>query len=240
MKNSKFAYITGATSGFGRAIASNLASLGYSLFITGRREPKLLELKTELEKQFKIEVIPLPQHKSKLEQLAVIVNNAGLAVGVDPIQTGDPKNWDIMLDTNVKGLLYTTHLLLPYLIKQGQGDIVNIGSVAGRWSYPGGNIYSATKFAVRSLSEGMRFDLIGKNIRVMNIEPGMAETEFSQVRFNQDLQKAKSVYQGMTPLNAQDIAETVAWCLTRPRHVNIQELVIFPTDQASVTHVHRS
>lgn len=183
----------------------------------------------------------IKKHHQVLKQLKVLVNNAGLAAGVDRFHEAKTQDWDLMIDVNIRGLLYLTRSLLPFLLEQREGaHIVNLGSVAGRWVYPAGAVYCATKFAVRALSEGLRMDLQGKNIRVTNIEPGMVETEFSEVRLG-DKDKAKAVYSGMRPLEAMDIAESILWCLERPQHVNIQELVIFPSDQAAVgpSYVHR-
>jgi len=251
------ALITGATSGIGLAIAEQLAKSGYDLLLIGRREERLKAISARCSEESKIEagyvVLDIGDRaavekifgtqNSLLERLAVVVNCAGLARGTEPMQTADLDHWDEMLDTNVKGLLYITRICLPHLIKNrvkvGTGHIVNIGSVAGRWTYPGGGVYCATKFAVRALSEGLRLDLMGTGIRVTNIEPGMVETEFSEVRFGGDKAKAKQVYQGMTALKPNDVAEAILWCLMRPTHVNIQELVIFPTDQAGVGFVHR-
>lgn len=250
----KWALITGATSGIGWATARSLAAAGFSILATGRRAEKLQELKTALVKDFsqiQVEIANfdltdraevaefLKNHSKTLSQVEVLVNNAGLAKGVDKMQDSSLDDWDTMLDTNVKGLLYMTRGVLPYLVQKNSGHIVNLGSVAGRWTYPGGGVYCATKFAVRALSEGLRMDLLGTKIRVTNIEPGMVNTEFSFVRLG-DQSKADKVYEGMTPLTAHDIAETITWCVARPAHVNIQELVIYPTDQAHVGQVARS
>lgn len=243
----KLALITGATAGIGEATARLLAASGCDLILTGRRESRLKALSEELQGQFAISAHTLAFDISDrgaveralsgagdlLNRLEILVNNAGLAMGTDPMQDAKIEDWEIMIDTNIKGLLYMTRLCLPHLLKQKSSHIVNLGSVAGRWTYPGGGVYSSTKFAVRALTEGLRLDLMGKPIRITNIEPGMVETEFSQVRLQSE-EKAKKVYQGLTPLMAQDIAETIGWCLARPAHVNIQELVIFPTDQAGV------
>jgi NADP-dependent 3-hydroxy acid dehydrogenase YdfG len=175
---------------------------------------------------------------SLLSETEALINNAGLAKGLNPIQNVDSDDWDSMIDTNIKGLLAVTHEVLPHLIKRGDGHIVNLGSVAGHYNYPKGNVYCATKAAVHALTECMRLDLVGTGIRVTEISPGMVETEFSMVRLG-DSEKAKSVYAGMTPLSARDIAETIYWCVNRPKHVNIQEVVLYPTDQASPTVVHR-
>jgi 3-hydroxy acid dehydrogenase/malonic semialdehyde reductase len=242
------ALITGATSGIGLATAEKLASLGADLILTGRRLDRLEKIAEDLTEKYKIHVSTVTFDVSSREEtekafeslvnelprLSILVNNAGLALGSASLQTVDLGDVDQMVDTNVKGLLYVTRLALPHLIKRGDSHVVNIGSVAGRWTYPGGATYSATKFAVRALTESLRMDLMGTPVRVTNIEPGMVETEFSEVRYDGDKEKAASVYKGMTPLKASDIAETIAWCLSRPKHVNIQELVIYPVDQAAV------
>lgn len=254
MKN-QWAMITGASSGFGRAIAEKLASEGMNVVLTGRRLERLSDVALKIKADFKVETKVLgfdvsswseceknfSQLKSIHSQIEVLVNNAGLALGIEKIQDGKVSDWNEMIDTNVKGLLNMTRLTLPVMIAKNSGHVVNLGSVAGRWTYPGGAIYSATKFAVRGITESMRMDLMGTQIRVTNIEPGMAETEFSQVRLG-DSEKAKHVYRGMTPLSAQDIAESVSWCLHRPKHVNISELVIYPTDQVGVgpAYTHRT
>lgn len=249
----KWALVTGATSGIGWATCEALAKQGYSILATGRRPERLDELKKHLTKtvstvQFqgatfdvsdRFEVSEfIKEQKSRLEKVEVLVNNAGLAKGVEKMQDANLDDWEVMIDTNIKGLLFMTRALLPLMLQKNAGHIVNLGSVAGRWTYPGGGVYCASKFAVRALSEGLRMDLLGSKIRVTNIEPGMVNTEFSLVRF-EDKQKADKVYEGMTPLEAKDIAETIAWCVSRPAHVNIQELVIYPTDQAHVGQVAR-
>lgn len=251
MKN--WAFVSGASSGIGEATAALLAADGYNLILNGRRSDRLQALGDRLQKEFKIQIELAPFDVSNLkavedfflanqkltDQIRVLVNNAGLAKGVDKLQDSKVQDWDQMIDTNVKGLLYLTRKVLPSMIKANQGHIVNLGSVAGRWVYPSGAVYAATKFAVRAISDGLRMDLLGTNIRVTNIEPGMVESEFSEVRLG-DVNKAKEVYKGMKPLSPRDIAETILWTLKRPEHVNIQELVIFPTAQAAVGQVHRS
>ncbi len=253
----KWAIITGATAGIGWATAEELAHAGYSLILIGRRADRLKELRASLmrkvahktqSQQFKTIALDITKKSelddflqsegSNLEKVTVLINNAGLAKGADKFQDAEISDWDQMFDTNVKGLLFLTRGLLPYMIKQKTGHIINLGSVAGRWVYPGGAVYCASKFAVRAISEGLRMDLAGTGIRVTNIEPGMVNTEFSLVRFG-DAEKANQVYSGMTPLGAKDIAETILWCLQRPQHVNIQELVIYPTDQAAIGQVVR-
>lgn len=250
----KWALITGASSGIGWATAEALADLGYNLFITGRRVERLQTLEDSLRlKHSKIEIKKatfdisdrysvsefLKAHYGDLASIDVLVNNAGLAKGVEKMQEARIDDWEEMIDTNIKGLLYMTRGVVEHMTRKSAGHIVNLGSVAGRWTYAGGGVYCATKFAVRALSEGLRMDLLGTQVRVTNIEPGMVNTEFSTVRLG-DKEKADKVYEGMTPLSAQDIAETIAWCVARPAHVNIQELVIYPTDQAHVGMVARN
>lgn len=248
MTSKGLALITGASSGIGAATAHLLAKAGYDLVLLARRQELLKELSQKINSEFKVKIQNLSVDVTdwsalstlKLESMKVdvVVNNAGLARGTDKVSVGQVADWDQMIDTNVKGLLYVTRLVLPKMVEANHGHIVNIGSVAGRWVYPGGAVYCATKFAVRALSEGLRHDLLGSKVRVTNIEPGMVETEFSEVRFG-NKEKAKAVYRGMQPLSAEDVAESILWSIDRPQHVNIQELVIYPTDQASVGSVHR-
>ena len=248
----KLALVTGATSGIGEAVALELAKKNMDLVITGRRKEKLEALAKSIREKFLVKVTALAFDVSKrtdchqifkknselLGQVEILVNNAGLARGADPLHEGREEDWEEMIDTNVKGLLYVTRFITPFLAKRESGHIVNIGSVAGHWVYPTGNVYCATKFAVRALTEGLRMDLHGKNVRVTNISPGMVETEFSRVRFRDD-KKAKAVYAGMSPLTAHDIAECVVWSLERPAHVNIQEMLIFATQQSAIQMVAR-
>lgn len=248
----KWTLITGASAGIGEATARELASQGHNLILVARRKSRLEKLKFEIEqvsaarvqiaevdvtKPEQIEVF-VQQNAELLKNLDVLINNAGLAKGTSKIQDGQLSDWNLMIDTNIKGLLTFTRAILPFFIARQRGHIVNLGSVAGRWTYPGGGVYSATKFAVRAITEGLRMDVLGQNIQVSNIEPGMVETEFSLVRLG-SAEEAQRVYAGMKPLTANDIAETIAWVVSRPSHVNIQELVIFPTDQASVRDVNR-
>jgi 3-hydroxy acid dehydrogenase / malonic semialdehyde reductase len=244
--------ITGATAGIGKETAKQFAAAGSDVVITGRRLKILKELKVEIENDHDVKVYTLCfdiSNRKECEKIAkensdlfskvdVLVNNAGLASGADFIQDANLDDFEVMIDTNIKGLLYITRAVLPHMVKANRGHIVNLGSVAGHWVYPKGNVYNATKFAVRALSEGMRMDLLGTSIRVTNIAPGMVETEFSMVRLK-DARKAKAVYEGIKPLSAADIAEAILWSVQRPAHVNIQEMIIFPTDQASVYHVNR-
>jgi NADP-dependent 3-hydroxy acid dehydrogenase YdfG len=244
--------ITGATAGIGKALAIQMAKDGHNLFICGRREERLNELKSKLEKEHNISVIILrfdiqnkkeiwslfDENKDSLKKVTMVINNAGLARGVDPVDVADVDDWEQMIDTNIKGLLYITRYMLPLLKNHQRADIINIGSVSGRWTYPGGAVYCGTKHAVRAISEGLRQDLCGTNVKVCCIEPGLVETEFSEVRLN-DTEKAKSVYADTKPLQPEDIAECIMWTLKRPDHVSIQELVVFPTYQGSITQVHR-
>jgi NADP-dependent 3-hydroxy acid dehydrogenase YdfG len=249
----RWALVTGATSGFGLATARALAAEGCHVAITGRREDRLKAAAAEIAGTYKVETVALrfdvrdlgevrtalEGAKGLLGKLDILVNNAGLALALDPLQAGDPADWDQMIDTNVKGLLYVSRTVLPGMVERGRGHVVNVGSVAGHQTYAGGAVYSATKYAVRAITDALRYDVLGKGIRVSNVEPGLAETEFSEVRFKGDASKAKTVYEGMTALSAEDVAEAVVWCLTRPAHVNVQSVLILPTDQASAHAVNR-
>ncbi len=248
----RWAMITGATAGIGHATALLMAKNKWNLILTGRRDQRLKKIKTHLQENFAVNVHSLcfdvsdrsacekamGENSAMIEKVSVLINNAGLARGIDPMQTAQLDDWDVMIDTNVKGLLYITRLTLPHLIKNQPGHVINVGSVAGRWTYPGGGVYCSTKFAVRAITEGLRLDLNEHNIRVTNISPGLVETEFSEVRL-QDTNKAKQVYEGLEALSPTDIAEAIHWSIDRPAHVNIQEMVIYPTAQASVTQVRR-
>jgi len=245
--------ITGATTGFGKATAVKFARNGYNIIITGRRKEKLDDLEKELRAYEKIKVLSLNfdvRKKSEVEyaignlseewkSIDILVNNAGLAVGLDHIQDGNTDDWDRMIDTNLKGLLYVTRAVAPLMVARNKGHIFNIGSIAGKEIYENGNVYCASKFAVDALSKSMRIDMLKNNIKVTLIAPGMAETEFSLVRFKGDTQKAKNVYTGIDALTADDIADTIYYCATLPAHVCINELVITPTQQASVNHSFR-
>ncbi len=244
----KQALVTGASSGIGQATARALAEKKINLILLARRRDRLEELAKDLRTHHNVDiqivVLDLADPKTFValqtlpSTIDILINNAGLAKGIEKVQDAKLEDWQSMIDTNVSGLLRVTRALLPKMILAGRGHIVNVGSVAGRWVYPGGAVYCASKFAVRAISEGLRMDLLGTPIRVTNIEPGMVETEFSEVRLNSQ-ERAKSVYKGMTPLSAVDVAETILWSLSRPAHVNIQELVIMPTDQAAIGLVHR-
>lgn len=254
MKGS-WALVTGASAGMGRAIAQALAARGVNLLVNARRENRLLELKEELYSKHGVRAEPLVFDIRDLKQcesafkgkadlvseVSILVNNAGLGRGTGPVYEGSIDDWEQTIDTNIKGLLYMTRLILPQMVKRNSGHVVNIGSVGGRWTLPGSVVYCATKFAVRAITDGLRMDLMGKKIRVTNIEPGLVKTEFSLVRAGGDVAKAEAVYQGFKPLQPEDIAEAVVWCLERPPHVNVQELVVFPTDQVGVgqMYIHR-
>lgn len=245
----KYILITGATAGFGEATARMFAENNWNLIITGRRVERLAQLKSELA-HFPIAIETLcfdvrdeRQVNEAIQSLSetvknniqILVNNAGLAVGRSPIADGLTDDWNRMIDTNIKGLLYVTKAVVPILQKNGSGHIVNLGSIAGKEVYAGGNVYCATKHAVDALSRSMRIDLVNDGIKVTNIAPGAAETEFSLVRFKGDEQTAKSVYDGFDPLQAIDIADAIYYVCTRPKHVTINDLVIMPTAQASST-----
>lgn len=239
--------ITGATAGFGRATAIKFAQNGYDIIITGRRRERLDELLKELSK-FKVKILPLNFDVRKKSDVAnvindlpgewknidILVNNAGLAAGLDHINEGNTDDWDRMIDTNVKGLLYVTRAVSPLMVTRNKGHIFNIGSIAGKYAYENGNVYCATKSAVDALTRSMRIDLLKHNIKVTQIAPGMAETEFSLVRFHGDEEKASAVYKGIDALTAGDIADAIFYCATLPAHVCINDLVITPTQQADV------
>jgi 3-hydroxy acid dehydrogenase/malonic semialdehyde reductase len=240
----KLVLITGGSSGIGRSTAIKMAELGADVLAVARRMDRLKELtkvSTSI-KPIKQDLLqPLDVLRAELQgrTIDILVNNAGLALGREGIQSAKEEDWNTMIDTNIKALISVTQLVLPKMIEKGAGDIVNLGSIAGYFAYAGGSVYNATKFAVRAMTEAWRQDLSGKGIRVIGIHPGMVETEFSLVRLEGDAEKAKKVYAGMDPLTADDIADSIIWSVTRPRHVNIQSMVIMPTDQASINMVHR-
>ena len=242
--------ITGATSGIGEACAKLFAEEGARLILLARRGELLEKLKKECgEKDILTGVVDVSKRKEveaffaglpeKWKDIDLLVNNAGLGLGLDKLHEADPDDWDRMIDTNVKGLLYVSRAVLPGMVKRDSGHVINIGSIAGRELYPGGNVYCASKFAVRALTKALKIDLLGTKVRVTTIDPGMVETGFSEVRFKGDIDRAKKVYEGMTPLTGGDIADAVHWCVTRPDRFNVLEMVVIPTDQSSATHVHR-
>lgn len=245
--------VTGATAGFGKAIAIKFAGNGFRVIITGRRKDRLSQLEMELAGKFKTDVLSLnfdvrnrkdvadaisslPEEWKKID---ILVNNAGLAAGLDHIDAGNIDDWDRMIDTNVKGLLYVTRAVAPLMVAENAGHIFNISSIAGKEEYENGNVYCASKHAVDSLSRSMRIDLLKHNIKVTNIAPGMAETEFSIVRFKGDQERAKSVYKGFDPMTGEDIADVIYYCASMPSRVCINDLVITPTQQASVIYNNR-
>lgn len=249
----QIALVTGATSGIGKAAALKLAHLDYNLIITGRRKERLEALKQKIEKEHNSNVLTLcfdirnnNETESAIQQLNndwkkidVLVNNAGLAAGAEPIQDGLWSDWEQMIDTNIKGLLFLSKQIIPFMIERGKGHIVNISSIAGKEVYAGGNVYCATKHAVDAITKGMRIDLLKHGIKVTSIAPGMVETEFSVVRYHGDQDKADNVYKGLTPLYADDIADTLEFVVTRPAHVNINDILVMPTAQASAVYNHR-
>lgn len=249
----KIVLITGATSGIGEATAKVLSKEGYKLILCGRREKRLEELKQSFKKD-NVEAVTLTfdvRDRSAVEnafeglseewkQVDILINNAGNAHGLGPIQEGSVEDWDTMLDINVKGLLYVSKLIIPRMITKNSGHIINIGSIAGKEVYPEGNVYCASKYAVDAITKGMRIDLNGYNIKVAAINPGMVATEFSLVRFKGDEARAKKVYEGFQPLTAFDVAEIIAFVLSRPAHVNIADLLLLPTAQATARIVHKS
>ncbi|MBE3125354.1 MAG: SDR family oxidoreductase [Acidobacteria bacterium] len=249
----KIVFITGASSGIGESTAQAFAAQGAKILMCARRAERLEKLAQTLEFEygvathyFRLDVRDQPAVEKAVAGLPpewraieILVNNAGLSRGLDKLPQGLPDDWEEMIDTNVKGLLYVVRAVIPGMIERGRGHIVNIGSIAGHEVYLGGNVYCATKFAVRALSKGLRLDLSGTPIRVSEVAPGMVETEFSLVRFHGDAERAEKVYQGLTPLAPDDVADAVVWCATRPLHVNVSEVVVMPTAQASTTLVHR-
>lgn len=245
--------ITGASSGIGASCARAFAAAGARLILAARRRDRLEALASDLQTDhntdlhlLELDVRDRAQVETNLGTLPadwanvdILINNAGLSRGLEKLHEGSVEDWEEMIDTNLKGLLYVTRTLLPGMVQRGKGHVINLGSIAGHQTYPNGNVYCATKAAVRALSEGIKMDLLGTPIRVSSIDPGLVETEFSNVRFHGDGDRAKQVYQGMTPLTPDDIADIVLFCATRPPHVNIGELLVVPTDQSSSTLVHR-
>lgn len=243
------ALITGASSGIGEGCARKFASEGWNLILNSRSLPKLEELKRELEESYKIEVFLLPfdvrnrqSINASLESLPeewqaidVLINNAGLVIGVDKEFEGNLDEWDIVIDTNIKGLLAMTRLVVPGMLERGRGHIINIGSIAGEAAYPGGSVYCATKAAVKALSDGLRIDLVDTPLRVTNVKPGMVETNFSVIRYRGNKDVADDFYKGIRPLTGEDVAETVWFAALAPPHIQIAEVLIMPTNQATGT-----
>lgn len=250
----KTIFITGASSGIGKACAYKFAEKGNTLIITGRRAEKLNDLARELQEKTGARIIVLAFDVRNRQEVAnavnqlsaehkapdILINNAGLALGLGPIETGNQDEWETMIDTNIKGLLNITKVLIPYMIERKSGHILNIGSIAGREVYMNGNVYCATKAAVDSISKAMRIDLLPHGIKVTQIAPGAVETEFSQVRFGGDETRAKAVYNGFEPLHPEDVAEVIHYATSLPAHVNINDLLLMPTAQASATIIQRN
>jgi 3-hydroxy acid dehydrogenase / malonic semialdehyde reductase len=249
----KIALITGATAGIGEATAELFAREGYDLILTGRRKERLDHVANRLNKKYNVDVATssfdvrdrqevvdtLNGLPAKWKKVNVLVNNAGLSQGLDPIDKGDYDDWDRMIDTNVKGLLYVSKIVANWMIEHGHGHIINIGSIAGKEVYANGNVYCASKHAVDALSKAMRIDLLPHGIKVTAVHPGAVETEFSIVRFKGDEKRAKKVYEGFDALSAVDIAETIWFAVSRPAHVNINELIVMPTAQANAGTIFR-
>ena len=253
MVKNKIVLITGASSGIGAACARQFAQQGAKLLLCARRLEKLEALSQQLHTDFNVESYCFPLDVTQKDQvnaaidalppawqeISILLNNAGLAAGLETIQEGNIDDWEAMIDTNVKGLLYMTRKILPQMVQRNQGHIINIGSIAGHTVYPKGAVYCATKYAVNALSNGLRMDLFGTKIRVSTVDPGAVETDFSLVRFKGDAARAATIYEGMDALTPDDVADAVLYCATRPAHVNISEVIIMPTDQAAATMVAR-
>jgi len=247
-------FITGASSGIGRSCAHKFAEAGAKLIFIARRKERLEKLAQELKNQYKTDsfidtldvrnrdaVMKCMEHlPEEWRNIEILINNAGLSRGLDKIYEGNIEDWEEMIDTNVKGLLYISRAILPGMVKRGKGTIINIGSIAGHEVYPGGNVYCATKHAVDALTKGMRLDLVDTPIRVCTIDPGLVETEFSEVRFHGNKERARKTYQNIVPLKPDDIADAIFFAATRPPHVQIAEIILMPTSQASTTLVHRT
>lgn len=249
----KIVFITGATSGIGKACAYAFAKQGANLILNARREKVINEIAEDLERKYGIKVYgykldvrnrkevgeSIKNLPGEWKRIDILINNAGLAKGLNKFYEDDPDGWDEMIDTNVKGLLYVTHFVLPIMIERGFGHIINIGSIAGREAYPKGAVYCASKHAVDAITRSLRMDTIDKNILVSTIDAGLVETNFSKIRFHGDEEKAKNVYKGLTPLTGDDVADAVIFCATRPAHVNIAEVTLLAARQASATVVYR-
>lgn len=247
------AFITGATSGFGRAIAFKFAEHGWDLILCGRREERLREIEETITTTYCTKVYAFPLDVRKRQQVAdelnaiphlwkaidVLVNNAGLAAGLDSVHEADLDDWEDMIDTNIKGLLYVSRTVIPWMTERGHGHVINIGSTASREAYPKGSVYCATKFAVDAISKGMRIDLLSHGIKVTAVHPGAVETEFSLVRFKGDALRAGKVYQGFEPLSAEDVAEVVWFAASRPKNVVLNDIVMTPLAQAGSAYIHR-
>ena len=249
----KIVLITGASSGIGKSCAKKFAKLKCNLVLVARRKQKLELLAEELKKDYQVDILTFKVDVRNYEevesfynnlpaewkQIEILINNAGLARGLDKFYEGKVEDWNEMIDTNIKGLIYVSRVIIPQMVERESGHIINIGSTAGHDTYPMGNVYAATKFAVKALSQSFRIDLLDKGIKVSSVDPGMVETEFSKVRFSGDEERAKKVYQGLTPLSPDDVADAVVYCATRPKHVNINQIILTPLAQASSNFVVR-
>ena len=247
-------FITGASSGIGEACAVAFAREGANLLLAARRKERIDALARKLEDKYRVATHGLEldvRDRDAVERavgslppawdhIDILLNNAGLSRGLVKLHAGEIQDWEEMIDTNVKGLLYVTRAILPGMVARNSGHVINMGSIAGHELYPSGNVYCASKYAVTAISQGLRMDLLGTNVRVSSVDPGLVETEFSEVRFRGDKARAAKTYANMRPLKGEDIAEIVIFCATRPLHVDIAQVIVMPTDQASVNHVHRS
>lgn len=251
--NGKCVLVTGASSGIGRECARVFAERGCRLLLVARRSDRLDALAGDLHQRYGVEALTtsldvrdrsavegwfagLPESWQKID---ILVNNAGLSRGIEPLYKGDIGDWEEMIDTNIKGLLYVTRSVLPGMVERGCGHVINIGSIAGHEVYPGGNVYCATKHAVTALNRGLAIDTLGTGVRVSSVDPGMVETEFSVVRFHGDRKRANGVYAGLEPLTPGDVAEAVLFCATRPQHANVREMILMPSAQAAAVHAYR-
>ncbi len=249
----KVAFITGASSGIGKSVAYLFAKEGVNLIISARRFARIKTIADDISEKYGVKVLPLELDVTQRDSVRkivnelpeqfvnidILINNAGLGRGLNKIYEDDPKGWDEMIDTNIKGLLNVTRYVVPKMVERGSGHVINIGSIAGHEAYGGGAVYCATKHSVKAITESMRIDLIDKGVRVSTVDPGMVETEFSIVRFYGDEEKAKKVYEGIKPLTGDDIAEAVLFCATRPSHANINEIIIMPSVQANAFVTYR-
>jgi NADP-dependent 3-hydroxy acid dehydrogenase YdfG len=248
----KIIFITGASSGIGKACAEQFASAGAKVILTARRKARIEALAVQLQETYKVDTLAVEldvQDKQAVkacinnlpkqwQAIDVLVNNAGLALSSDVFQEAEPDDWDVMIDTNIKGVLYVSRAVVSGMLERGRGHIINISSIAGYEHYHGGNVYCATKHALRAISKSMHIDLLGQNIRVSDVAPGLVATEFSEVRWN-DKQRADEFYNSVTPLQPDDIADAVVYCASRPEHVDVSQMVVMPTSQAGANHVHK-